>query len=149
MRTVTIEKDGNNYTVNPNATGPSAGITNIITDTVPCFAFQDESHYNYAMLPIKSDGEIITDINEIPNADFIIDVNSGGGSATVIYRKDSSSMPDEGEYVSSANYRNDCDFTITDNKITLKDNYDDPIEYTVIPGDYPYKLIDRIILSGS
>ena len=35
MRTVTIEKSGNNYTVNPNASG--GGPLNMFNSTIPCY----------------------------------------------------------------------------------------------------------------
>ena len=35
MRTVTIEKEGNNYTVNPNAS--SGGPLNMFNSTIPCY----------------------------------------------------------------------------------------------------------------
>lgn len=146
-RYVEITKDGNNYTVNPNAT-PSGGVTNIISQGFPCFAFTAINPYgDELMLVIKSNGEVITDINDIPTADFIIDIATGGGSATEIYRKDSSSVPDGGDYVNSATYYDDNDFTVTNNTITLiKDNQSYVCNITA---GYSYILIDRAILPGS
>ena len=146
-RLVEITKVNGEYQVNPNAT-PSGEITNIITQGFPCFAFTAINPYgDELMLVIKSNGEVITDINDIPTADFIIDIATGGGSATEIYRKDSSSVPDDGEYVSSATYYDDNDFTVTNDTITLiKDNQSYVCDITA---GYSYKLIDRAILPGS
>ena len=117
MRTVTIEKDGTNYTVNPNATS-GGGITSI-DDTITTFGPQDGFE---VLLAVDSERNIITDINELPNASMILNVSSGGGSARACYRIDDSTIWNEDvEY--SLGYVDDCTFILSNGDLVVDWNY--------------------------
>lgn len=127
MRTVTIEKDGNNYTVNPNATS-GGGITSI-DDTITTFGPQDGFE---VLLAVDSERNIITDINELPNASMILNVSSGGGSARACYRIDDSTIWNEdAEY--SLGYVDDCTFTLSNGTLTITWNsYSEVFENIIV-----------------
>ena len=113
-RLVEITKEGNNYTVNPNASG-GTGITNI-DSAITTFGVEDSVDPCY--LAVDSDKNIITEVNELPNAFMILNVSSGGGNARSCYRIDDYSEWDT-DSSNSLWYNDDCTFTLSGSEFTI------------------------------
>jgi len=129
MRTVTIEKNNGNYTVNTNATS-GGGITSI-NETITTFGVEDSVYPCY--LAIDSERNILTEVSELPNAFMILDVSSGGGNPRSCYRTDDSSEWDENAG-GDLYYNDNCTFTLSGSDFVIlpSDGYDVTTENIIV-----------------
>ena len=83
MRTVTIEKNGNNYTVNPNAS--SGGSLNMFNSTIPCYIPNGGGYHNSPTIILMLPDGTPTTIDNMSSVTKILCTGVVGGYQQLCY----------------------------------------------------------------
>ena len=144
-RYVEITKDGNNYTVNPNASGGSLTLN---TGIPVMLVGDDPSYYDAILVAITADGDIISSADNLGNAKWWLNLSTGAGSNRYCYTTGTDNYPfeDTHQYGIDVGTYTECTITYDNGHITIYRDFSiiDNLPYTMGTFELGKALVFRI-----